>query len=262
MNDSSSNPPPSPLYPKLPDPDDPRWQQAVVRARHKRSTELRTLPHHRLSSALLTVHAGDSVSIISEIRSGAWIMAKVGYKVGWLNTDDVDFATTQSMSGASGQTFTARPRDPQPTTEKQTEPLEEPTPATEKQTEPLEEPTAPAPTTEKQTEPLSPPPADEDEEPETPTGKYDDQIDEPITEKNLKPLASKPPPSAPAPPPAQPEPPEPARQPARSPGVETDDDQTEVRLTVNEINRIIRYLKGISDTLKEARDRTRREHSE
>jgi hypothetical protein len=84
-----------PSYPRLPLPEDERWQIAIVRPKTQKHAELRTLPRPKLSEALLTVYAGDTVFTVNTIRYGSWVAAKVGYKVGWMDTTLVELALTR-----------------------------------------------------------------------------------------------------------------------------------------------------------------------
>lgn len=78
--------------PSLPDFNDPSWTHTTIRAREFPCTDLRTTPTSEANNSILTVYAGDVVSVMREIRFGSWIAAKVGYKVGWLNAADIGFA--------------------------------------------------------------------------------------------------------------------------------------------------------------------------
>lgn len=87
-------------YPELPKSSDERWRQATVRPRRQKTSELRTQPGEGLGNAVLTVYAGDVISIIRGIHHDNWIAAKVGYKVGWLNSGDLDLALTKILNPA------------------------------------------------------------------------------------------------------------------------------------------------------------------
>lgn len=78
-------------YPNLPEFGDPRWQEAAVAPRKQRSTQLRPAPRTTMSTGQATVFAGDIIHIVPDILYEDWVAARVGRKLGWLNTDDVDF---------------------------------------------------------------------------------------------------------------------------------------------------------------------------
>ena len=75
-----------PSFPNLPRHNDPRWQQVIVHPRRQRTTDLRSRPHPRVSQVVMTIHSGDIINVVSEIRFETWIAAKVGDRLGWLNT--------------------------------------------------------------------------------------------------------------------------------------------------------------------------------
>lgn len=87
-------------YPKLPKTNDPRWRQATVRPRRQRTSDLRTIPGEDLGSTVQTVYTGDVISIIRAVSYESWIAAKVGYRVGWLNSHDLDLALTKILNPA------------------------------------------------------------------------------------------------------------------------------------------------------------------
>lgn len=78
-------------YPLLPDYDDPRWRDAVVRSRSQTTTELRRLPRSQLSQVIQTIYVGDSVAVMRKARYSNWIAVRVGYRVGWVDLMHVDF---------------------------------------------------------------------------------------------------------------------------------------------------------------------------
>lgn len=78
-------------YPELPLFGDPRWLEAAVAPRKQRSTQLRPAPRTMMSTGQATVFAGDIVHIMPDVVHEDWVAARVGRKLGWLNTDDVEF---------------------------------------------------------------------------------------------------------------------------------------------------------------------------
>lgn len=82
-------------HPQLPESNDPRWRQVMVRVHGPGTAELRTYPEDQYSDVILYVYTGDLISVIKESRLGYWIAAKVGYKIGWLNIYYVNFTLTK-----------------------------------------------------------------------------------------------------------------------------------------------------------------------
>lgn len=78
-----------PGYPLLPRLDDGRWRQAIVRPKRQDYTEVRDLPRQK-ANLITTVYNGDTIAIILEVRYQHWVAARVGYKVGWLNSANID----------------------------------------------------------------------------------------------------------------------------------------------------------------------------
>lgn len=83
-------------YPHLPEFGDPRWREAAVAARKQRSTQLRPAPRTTMSTGQATVFAGDIIHILPEVQYQDWVAARVGRKLGWLNTEDVDFVDPEA----------------------------------------------------------------------------------------------------------------------------------------------------------------------
>lgn len=79
-------------FPKLPTPDDPRWRTILVCEGLRKKTELRRVPTTVLNTPELTIYAGSLIAILREAKFEDWIAVRVGTKVGWLNTRDVEFA--------------------------------------------------------------------------------------------------------------------------------------------------------------------------
>ena len=79
-------------FPKLPTPDDPRWRTILVCEGLRKKTELRRVPTTVLNTPELTIYAGSLIAILREVKFEDWIAVRVGTKVGWLNTRDVEFA--------------------------------------------------------------------------------------------------------------------------------------------------------------------------
>lgn len=79
----------TPFEKTLPRLDDPAWMEVAIRSRQAASTELRTAP---AGNVLMTVYSGDVIHVMREVRDGSWIAAKVGYKVGWLDTTYIGLA--------------------------------------------------------------------------------------------------------------------------------------------------------------------------
>lgn len=259
MTESQSN---DPTYPLMPAADDDRWQSATIRARRQKSSTLRSLPHLRLSRSLSHVFAGDTVEVIREVRFEEWIAAKVGYQLGWLNTLDVDFVIMRPIN-----TPDEAPRRLQRDPEMETKPFIATIP------DEIDEPTSTAPTTPPE-DPASKKPTrpfvelrdddlyndfvndDDDTLPawmqditEEPTEEVqpilnaDDDIPrDDLAETLQSEIATR------IRPPARP----------RQSAATNTEDEAEVRLTSSEVNRLIRYLKGIADTLAAARERSRR----
>lgn len=87
-------------YPELPKSNDPRWRQATVRPRRQKTSDLRTEPGVEMGSAVLTIYTGDVISIIRAVNHENWIAAKVGYKVGWLDSTHLELAMTKILNPA------------------------------------------------------------------------------------------------------------------------------------------------------------------
>lgn len=87
-----------PGYPLLPHLDDSRWRAAIVRPKRQESTELRDLPRDKASETLTTVYSGDTVYIIRDIHYHSWVAAKVGYKIGWLNSWHIDLTMARWLN--------------------------------------------------------------------------------------------------------------------------------------------------------------------
>jgi len=81
-----------PGYPTLPPSSDLRWQAVVVHARSRDSGILCSLPRLKANFPIATVHAGDIVAVMPQVRYGVWVAAKLDYSTGWLNTIHLDFS--------------------------------------------------------------------------------------------------------------------------------------------------------------------------
>ncbi|MBC7810405.1 MAG: hypothetical protein H7175_04625 [Burkholderiales bacterium] len=79
-------------FPKLPTVDDSGWRTILVCEGLRKKTELRRVPTTVLNTPELTIYAGSLIAISREVKFEEWIAVRVGTKVGWLNTRDVEFA--------------------------------------------------------------------------------------------------------------------------------------------------------------------------
>lgn len=89
-----------PGYPILPSTNDTRWQPMVTHARSREESILGSLPRLKSNFPIATVHAGDVVYLMPQVRYGVWVAAKVDYNTGWLNTLHFDFMPYESETFA------------------------------------------------------------------------------------------------------------------------------------------------------------------
>lgn len=74
-----------PMYPRRPSPDDPRWQDVAVRRRTRNDTNILRFPTEADDLDIMTIYAGDTIAIIPEIQYQYYVVARVGYHIGWVN---------------------------------------------------------------------------------------------------------------------------------------------------------------------------------
>lgn len=74
-----------PMYPRRPELDDVRWRDVAVRRRTRTQTVVLRFPADREEFAIMSVYAGDTIAIIPEVQFDYYVVARVGYHIGWVN---------------------------------------------------------------------------------------------------------------------------------------------------------------------------------
>ena len=94
-SDAHLKPSTLPMYPRLPNVDDPLWRDVVVRSRIQNFTDVKRFPVDEDLMVIATVHAGDTISILPEVQHGYFVSARLGYHVGWINFKHVKLTSLQ-----------------------------------------------------------------------------------------------------------------------------------------------------------------------
>lgn len=97
-NDAHLKPTTMPMYPRCPDMGDPRWRDVAVRSRLQNQTDIKRFPTDAQGLEVATVYSGDTMSIIPEVKYQYFVVARLGYHVGWVNFNHVKLVSLQSRN--------------------------------------------------------------------------------------------------------------------------------------------------------------------